>query len=66
MNSRISPGLPCPWEFLQIGAIGMKIKTMKKSYEDFILPVFVIHAAECAAQSGEWEEIPPIDLSEVV
>jgi predicted dehydrogenase len=41
-------------------------EAMKKSYEDFILPVFVIHAAECAAQSGEWEEIPPIDLSEVV
>ena len=39
---------------------------MQKTYEDFLLPVFVMTAAERAANSGEWEEIPAITFSEVV
>lgn len=37
---------------------------MQKTYEEFLLPVFVLTAADRAALSGEWEEIHPIILSE--
>ena len=35
-------------------------KEMKKSYESFILPVFVLNAIERSLASGNWEEIPAI------
>lgn len=35
-------------------------KEMKKSYESFILPVFVLNAIERSLESGKWEEIPAI------
>ena len=38
---------------------------MQKSYEDFLLPVFVIGAALHASESGEWEEVRQIHLPEV-
>jgi predicted dehydrogenase len=33
---------------------------MKKSYESFILPVFVLNAIERSLATGNWEEIPAI------
>jgi predicted dehydrogenase len=35
---------------------------MKKSYESFIYPVFVMNALMRGAQSGVWEDVRPIEL----
>ena len=37
-----------------------ELAEMKKSYESFILPVFVLNAIERSLESGKWEEIPAI------
>ena len=35
---------------------------MKKTYEQFILPVFVLNAVKRSLESGKWEEIPEIRI----
>jgi hypothetical protein len=35
---------------------------MKKSYESFAAPVFVINAIMRALESGAWEDVRPIEL----
>ena len=35
---------------------------MKKSYESFILPVFVLNAIQRSVDSGKWEAIPEIRI----
>ena len=36
--------------------------SMKKSYESFILPVFVLNAVQRSLETGKWEEIPEIRI----
>ncbi len=40
----------------------LKGEPMQKSYEEFILPVFLLNAIKRSTESGQWEEIQKIQL----